>query len=226
MQSDKFNARAAKRTARKQEKSMKEFLKNTIVGGVIFLVPVALLLAALGHAMALAIKLVEPVSSGLQLDRVGKVAGIGIVTILAVLLLISISFMAGLIARTRLGGHISGWFENSIFDNFPKYQTFKSMAQGLEQLEGENNDLKPVLVSTEGGWQLGYLLEPLEDGWVTVFVPQAPTPMAGNIKYFPADRVRLLDIPMPQLTEIVKNMGAGSGRALRGANLSQAGSSR
>jgi uncharacterized membrane protein len=206
-----------------KKNTMKEFLKTTIVGGVLFLVPVALLLAALGHALRLAVKITQPISSGLHLDQIGKIAGIGMVTILAVFLLFLVSFIAGLVARTKMGGLISGWFENSFFDSFPKYQTFKSMAQGLEQLESENNDLKPVLVSMEGGWQPGYLLEPLEHDWVAVFVPHAPTPMAGTIRYFPADRVRVLDIPMSTVTEIVKNMGVGSRTALRGTNLSQAG---
>jgi uncharacterized membrane protein len=201
---------------------MREFLKTTVIGGVVFLVPVAILLAALGHVMALVVNAIQPIASDLHVDRLGKVAGFGMVTILAVLLLILISFVAGLVARTRLGKHISGWFENSFFDNFPKYQTFKSMAQGFEQLGGADHGMKPALVSTEGGWQIGYLLEPLDNDWVAVFVPHAPTPMAGTIKYFPVDRVRPLDIPMSQLTEIVKNIGVGSRAALRGANLGAA----
>jgi uncharacterized membrane protein len=52
-----------------------------------------------------------------------------------------------------------------------------------------------------------------------VFLPQAPTPMAGNVMYLPVDRVRLLDIPMVKAMTIVKNMGVGSGAALRGADL-------
>jgi hypothetical protein len=76
------------------------------------------------------------------------------VTLLAVLLLVLVSFVAGLVARTKIGELISAWFENSFFDNFPKYQTFKSMAQGFE-LESADHGMKPALVSTEGGWQIG-----------------------------------------------------------------------
>ena len=43
---------------------------------------------------------------------------------------------------------------------------------------------------------MGYLLEPLENGWLSVFLPQAPTPMSGNVMYFPADRVKPLNITM------------------------------
>ncbi len=203
---------------------MKEFLKTTLVGGVVFLVPLAILLAALGHALQIVVEAIKPVLAALHIDEMGKIAGIGTVTILAVILLVLISFAAGLVARTRAGGRISAWFENSFFNKFPPYQTFKSMTQGLEHVEGENSELKPALVNTEGGWQLGYLLEPIEHGWVAVFIPQAPTPTTGNIRYFPGERVRVLNITMSQLTAIVKNIGVGSGLVLRGTNLHLTGS--
>ena len=47
----------------------------------------------------------------------------------------------------------------------------------------------------------------------------APTPMAGNVMYLPADRVRLLDITMAQARAIVKHIGIGSAEALRSAVL-------
>ena len=96
----------------------------------------------------------------------------------------------------------------------------KSMAEGLTRLENAG-DIKPALVSIEGGWQMGYLLEPLENGWQSVFLPQAPTPMSGNVMYFPADRVRPLGIPMVDAMAIIERMGAGSSEALRGADLKQ-----
>ena len=92
------------------------------------------------------------------------------------------------------------------------------MAEGLAHIESSNG-LKPVLVSIEDGWQIGYLLEKLENDWVAVFLPQAPTPMSGNIMYFPIKRVRTLDITMVQAMSIVKAIGVGSGAALRGVDL-------
>ena len=41
--------------------------------------------------------------------------------------------------------------------------------------------VKPALVSIEDGWQIGYLLATLENNWVAVFLPQALTPMSGNV---------------------------------------------
>jgi uncharacterized membrane protein len=92
------------------------------------------------------------------------------------------------------------------------------MAEGLAHIESASG-LKPALVSIEDGWQIGYLLEKLENDWVAVFLPQAPTPMSGNIMYLPINRVRPLGIPMIQAMSIVKAIGVGSGAALRGIDL-------
>jgi hypothetical protein len=94
----------------------------------------------------------------------------------------------------------------------------KSMGEGLAEIEGAQ-DLKPALISVDGGWQIGYLLEPLDNDWVAVFVPQAPTPTAGKVMYLPASRIRPLDISMRQARSIVKHIGIGSGAALRGIDL-------
>jgi uncharacterized membrane protein len=95
----------------------------------------------------------------------------------------------------------------------------KSMAQGLAQAQDASDEFKPVLVSAEGGWQIGYLLETLENDWEAVFVPQAPTPLAGNVRYYLRDRIRPLSISMLQARAIVTNIGIGSATALKGENL-------
>jgi uncharacterized membrane protein len=92
------------------------------------------------------------------------------------------------------------------------------MAEGLAHIESASS-LKPALVSIEDGWQIGYLLEQLEDNWVAVFLLQAPTPMSGNVMYFPSSRVRPLDITMIQAASIIKAIGIGSSAALRGVDL-------
>ena len=133
-------------------------------------------------------------------------------------MLVLISFVAGIVARTAIGGRLSRWSEASLLGRLPHYQLIKSMAEGLAHIESASS-LKPALVSIEDGWQIGYLLEQLENDWVAVFLPQAPTPMSGNIMYFPANRVRSLDITMVQAMSIVKAIGVGSGAALHGVNL-------
>ena len=199
---------------------MTAFLKTTVVGGVLFLLPLALVLMVLGYALRLASTVARPISEKLQLHHWGDLGGIGIVTAVSVLVLVLVAFGAGLAARTWMGARITHWFERSALSRLPHYQMVKSMAEGLTRLESAAG-IKPALISIEGGWQIGYLLEPLENGWQSVFLPQAPTPMSGNVMYFPADRVRPLDITMTEAMGIIKRIGVGSGEALRGADLTQ-----
>jgi uncharacterized membrane protein len=94
----------------------------------------------------------------------------------------------------------------------------KSMAEGFAQIES-GAGMHPVLVRVDDGWQLAYRLEELHGGWVTVFVPQAPTPMSGNFLYVAAHRIRSLPISMPAAMKLVKAVGVGSQEALRGTDL-------
>ncbi|HEY6381853.1 MAG TPA: DUF502 domain-containing protein [Pseudolabrys sp.] len=190
-------------------------LKTTIVGGLLFLLPLVLVVLLLSHALRFAGKAVGPISEFLTLD---KVFGPAAEESLAVLILVFISLAAGLIARTRFGRDIMRWTENSFLGGLPQYRLVKSVAEGFAQIENAEN-LKPVLVNIEEGWQIGYLLESLQTGWVVVFVPQAPTPMSGNVMYLPEGRVRPLAISMVETMSLVKHMGIGSSKALATANL-------
>jgi len=116
---------------------VKDFLKTTVVGGVLFLLPLGLVLFLLGYALRLATNVAQPISKALHLDQMGDVAGIGINTVLGVLLLVFISFAAGIVARTSIGGRLSGWFEGSLLSALPQYQMLKSMTEGLAQIEAD-----------------------------------------------------------------------------------------
>ena len=195
--------------------SLTELLKATMAGGLLFLLPVALVAIVLKQAMQLVEKIVRPISNYLPVEAVVGVWG---ETLLAAVVLILVSLVAGLVARTNVGRRIMRWFENSLLGGLPQYQMVKSMAEGLAHVESAEG-VDPALVSIEGGWQIGYLLEPLDNGRVTVFLPQAPTPMSGNVMYLPADRVRPLGITIGQAMALVKHIGVGSTEALRSTDL-------
>jgi uncharacterized membrane protein len=196
-------------------RGLKDFLKTTLIGGVLFLVPAILLVLVLRHALGWAAKVALPIAEKLP---GGEIAGVGMVTIVAALLLLLVAFLAGLVARTETGRRVTRWFEDSLLGSVPQYRMVKTMAEGLVQVES-STAIQPALVNLEGGWQLGYLLEELPAGWVAVFLPQSPTPMSGNVMYLPAQRVRALDLPIGEAMLLVKRMGVGSAEALRNTAL-------
>ena len=54
--------------------TIKSFLKATLVGGLMFLVPVALLAVVLRHALQFAGRIAEPLAAVLPVSHVGGVA--------------------------------------------------------------------------------------------------------------------------------------------------------
>lgn len=194
--------------------SLAALLRATIVGGLLFLLPLILVALLLGHAIHLAGAVTQPVADMLTLDRMIGPAG---EKALAVAGLVAIALIAGLFAGTRAGRGLTRRVEHSLLGGLPQYQMVKSMAEGLAQVE-RGHGVTPALVNVEEAWQIGYMIETLENGWIAVFLPQAPTPMSGNIMYMPAERVRRLDIGMTQAMMLVKHMGVGSAAALTGAD--------
>ena len=197
---------------------MRDFLKTTIIGGILFLLPVAIVLFLLGHALKIVTPMVKPVVTALDFERLGRFADISAGTLLAVIVLVAVSFTAGILARTALGTRVTSWFDHSLAGGLPQYRMVKSMADGFAQIEGTDN-MKPSLVFMEDGWQIGYALEEVGEKWMAVFLPSAPTPMSGTLIYLPAERVRPLDITMIEATTLVKRLGIGSNEALKGAKL-------
>jgi uncharacterized membrane protein len=191
---------------------IKSFLKATLVGGLMFLVPVVLIALVLRHALQFAGKIAKPLAAVLP---VSHVAGVAVTTIIAGALLLFIAFLAGLVSRTGPGRRVTHWFEESILGGMPQYRMVKSLTEGLTQLEG-GAGMQPVLMRGDEGWMLGYQMEELPNGWRVVFLPASPTPMSGNVMYVEAARVQPLDLSMREAMQLVKRLGIGSAEKLRG----------
>jgi uncharacterized membrane protein len=193
---------------------IKSFLKATLVGGLMFLVPVVLLALVLRHALQFAGKIAKPLAAVLPVSHVG---GVAVATLIAVAILLFIAFLAGLVSRTGPGRRVTHWFEESILGGMPQYRMVKSLAEGLSQIEG-GTGMQPVLMRGDEGWMLGYQMEELPNGWRVIFLPASPTPMSGNVIYVEASRVRPLDLSMREAMQLVKRLGIGSAEKLRGEN--------
>src|SRR5262245_34578646 len=89
---------------RTSETSLPILLRATIVGGLLFLLPLILIALLLGHAIHIASAVTQPIANLLTLDRVIGPAG---EKGLAVVGLVVIAIAAGLVAHTGLGRRIT-----------------------------------------------------------------------------------------------------------------------
>ncbi len=76
--------------------------------------------------------------------------------------------------------------------------------------DGEEHEWQPVLVELEDALVPAFIIEELDDGRFTVFVPSVPTPLAGAVYILAQERVHLLDIPFTQAISTISRWGSGS----------------
>jgi hypothetical protein len=86
---------------------------------------------------------------------------------------------------------------------------------------GTGTEVAPPLARIEEAWVPGFVMERHASGLYTVFVPSAPTPLAGAIYYLTADRDKLLDIPTSAVVACIMRLGVGSRALLERAALGQ-----
>lgn len=183
-------------------RSVKDYILSTLVGGVLVVVPVYLALLLLLKAMQSLAGLVRPIAMVLPDWVPGE-------NILSLLLVLVLCFLVGVAVRTEMGRSMRERLERSLFERLPGYALFKSLTQQMAGASRENV-WKPALAEIEEALVPAFIIEELEDGRFTVFVPSVPTPLAGTVYVLTRDRVHPLDIPFATAIKSVSRWGSGT----------------
>ncbi len=186
-----------------------QFVRTTLVGGVLFMVPLVVLGAISGKALQVAHRVSDPLAARLFPDAPPPV-----LLASAVLVLVLFCFLAGLLAVTAPARLIVGWLESVLLSKIPGYTFLKSA--GASALGVESTVQYPVVLARiEDSWQFGFVVERLPGGHSAVYVPGAPNPLSGSVYFMGADRMRATEIPMHVAMKCLRGLGAGSAAVLR-----------
>jgi len=178
------------------------FFTGALINGLLVIVPLYLALLLLLKAMQSLVGLVRPIAALLPDWMPAE-------DLLALLLVLALCFLVGVAVRMPIGRAVRERIEKSLFQRIPGYAVFRGLAQ---QLSGESSDSawKPALVEIEDALVPGFIIEELDDGQLTVFVPSIPTPLAGAVYILRRERVHPLDIPFTSAIQVVCKWGSGS----------------
>jgi uncharacterized membrane protein len=88
------------------------------------------------------------------------------------------------------------------------------MARGLiESLSPEKmSHVDVVLVPTDAGWCVGFVLEKPAGDWWTVFIPGAPQWTSGGVSYAHVDQVHPTNLSFAEAILILRRCGTGSAK--------------
>ncbi|MBK1880915.1 hypothetical protein JIN85_00730 [Luteolibacter pohnpeiensis] len=132
----------------------------------------------------------------------------------AILLFVMICFAIGLLFHTTLGKIVGRSLEKGLLEKIPGYPPLRSIARQLSDSSSCAN-FQPVLAEVEDGCLTPALLvESHQGGLSTIFIPSAPTPLAGAIFIMPSHRVHPAEVPITEIFKCVSKWGAGSGAIL------------
>jgi uncharacterized membrane protein len=178
------------------------FFTGALINGLLVIVPLYLAVLLLLKAMQSLVGLVRPLAALLPDWMPAE-------DLLALLAVLVLCFLVGVAVRTPIGRAARERMEKLLFRRLPGYAVFRGLAQ---QLSGESRDSawKPALVEIEDALVPGFIIEELDDGQLTVFVPSIPTPLAGAVYILRRERVHPLDIPFTSAIQVVSKWGSGS----------------
>jgi len=192
-------------------KSLIDFVKTTLIGGLLVILPVVLLWVLLKQGAAAVGPILQPVLSRLPPDM--PFPGVVALAIEALVVILG-CFAVGLAFRTPTGRRVTHAVESRVFNHLPGYALLRSFTRGAMG-EEDAMQFKVALTEMEGGLVPSFIIEEHPDGRFTVFVPSAPTPTSGAIYIFPREAVHLVDVPFSQAVRCITRLGKGSDRLLR-----------
>jgi uncharacterized membrane protein len=183
-------------------KQFRQSITQALIAGVLFVLPVYLAILLLLKAAKSLGGLVKPLTLLLP-------AWFPAENLLSFVLVLVVCVLVGMALRTSLGKSARARLENSILQKIPGYEVVRSMTR---QMAGDSLESawKPALAEIEDALVPAFIVEELDDGRFTVFVPSVPTPLAGAIYILTAARVHPVDVPFTQAVQVITRWGSGS----------------
>ncbi len=182
------------------------FIKTTVVGGFVFLVPAAIVVVVLGKvigALKMLAKALAPVFG------IESFAGGLVLDILALAVIVLLCFVAGLLARRASAKHMREKLDRTLLNSFPGYAFVKGFADNLRHTEEMAGSFVPVAVQFDDYAQIAFETHREPDGKVSVYLPGAPNPWSGTVVYVSSERVKPLPITLTDAIRNIRTLGKG-----------------
>jgi len=183
-------------------KQFYQSISQSLVAGLLFVIPAYLAILLLLKAAKSLSGVVKPLTGLLPEWFPAE-------TLFSFLLLFVVCFLIGVALGTSFGQAARIRIENSLLQKIPGYEVFRSMSRQMAGDTGESA-WKPAFAEIEDALVPAFIVEELDDGRFTVFVPSVPTPLAGAIYILTAARVHPVNVPFAQALKVITRWGSGS----------------
>ena len=181
------------------------------IGGLIFLLPLAVIGFLLGYVFNVVLLIYEPLDKHLP---VSTAAGRSLLFLIAVGILVMLCFLCGLAARRAIARKFSRTLEKHLVMVYPKYAIYKDIVAGNVGGDALAPSLTPVTIQFDDAIRIGYEAGRTERGLVIVYLPGSPDPWIGSVILVEPDRIQSLDVDFTETAAICERLGRDSVKLL------------
>jgi uncharacterized membrane protein len=184
-----------------------DFVKTTILGGLVAIVPLAVLIVSLGMILQVLLDISVVLKDVLPFPPLINTV---IVFAVAAVALLIICFAAGLLVKTAFG-HASVEKMHAFFSkHLPLYQTVRDITRNAAGMQGREFDLALIDLHGSRARVLGAVMEELPENRVAAYIPMSPTLGVGQVYVLPADSVQKMDVPIADFAGAISQWGVGT----------------
>ncbi len=182
------------------------FIKDMIIGGILFFIPLIILIVVLQKALQIASVLVGPI---IKLLDITNIFGVGAEIVISIVIILFVLYLAGRISKTMMAKKAVTKLEQNLLSKIPGYDLLKKTGESFAGFESENS-LPIVLARIEDAWQLAFLIEEIEGENFAVYIPGIPSPLSGSLYFLEKNRIKKTNIPMKDAMKCMRGLGKGS----------------
>jgi uncharacterized membrane protein len=190
-------------------KKLANFIRITIAGGILFLIPVGVIIFILAKTIGFLYRLSIPITARLPFENV---AGVGVNTLMSIILLLLICFLAGIFMKTKFAKKIVQWLEDRVLVYVPGYAYIRARSTDWFT-EEKTSKWKPASIFVDDNEVICFVIDETED-YCSIFLPSAPTPSSGSICVREKDKVTFLPINVSEAVSMIRQLGKGASSSI------------
>lgn len=182
------------------------FIKTTAIGGLVVIIPLAIIVFFVAQILFVALGVVEEIATRLPFEFLENPI---IVALVAVATIIGICFLTGLAVQTVTGASMQQRVDSFMEQKIPLYAVIRSITRRFVGINDEQLTPAEIDLYGTGTGVLGFVMERLPDGRHCVFVPDSPLLTVGRMYVVSDEQIRRLPGSMQAAAEVVTQWGVG-----------------
>ena len=185
-------------------KKLITFIKTTVIGGLIVIVPLAIIVFVVGDTVDTLITATKPLTQDLPF---GIYANAMIAVLIVASAIIGTCFIAGFLLNTFFGAAVKNWLERNLLERIPMYSTLRGLTKSLAGIDGTDHPVVEVNLYGSDSRVLGVLVDRLPDERHVVYVPSSPVVTVGQLHILPRTHIKETELSMVETIGCLSQMG-------------------